>query len=273
MARSKRQSMSAIKPPSLLSDADFKAFATRKLERSLLLACLPPGADPIATRLDPSDGSLQVACADGALHKIPLGMFRAAELRHAEQRSNDSEAPRDVIAIVDQALAEKRAAMLRNVAETMAKNGEKLTPQKAQAEVKSLEQKWDEREVEKLQEYMKRELEEARKAREQHRQRSAPPPPQPRAFLDMWEMAEARYAEWFLAQSTLLTPQEREEGGPLCPIGSCTAVADVMLRRLTEGGRDFDKENPEWPVCAPCARKLLSTHPFGMALLDWNPEE
>jgi len=98
-------------------------------------------------------------------------------------------------------------------------------------------------------------------------QPDAQPPP---SFADQWEMAEARLAEYLIANAAIGTVCVCQDGdGHPFNVhqGSCSYAAEVLLRPIYWNNRPVPKATA--PMCSGCARHVLKLRPD---LLDWNPD-
>lgn len=58
-----------------------EAYRDRQWNRQALKDLLPPGEEPIATRYDPANNLLNVACASGTTYSFPMAQLERAERR------------------------------------------------------------------------------------------------------------------------------------------------------------------------------------------------
>lgn len=148
----------------------------------VIKSLIPEGEEPIATRYDPQADAVHIACASGKTYKVGRERLTQKECeqitppelgggREIAVGGALGEPPPFGLEAMQQAMDRFEAFKAPEVrAEQAAERPSQIVQQ-----MRELEEAWDEYQAAKLQEYMKAQLEAARKAREQRECRCAPP--------------------------------------------------------------------------------------------------
>lgn len=202
---------------------------------------LPPGEDPIATRYDPCQHMVQVACASGKTYAFP---YKRLEVE--EKRADVLDSP---LVIPGDVQIKPGLIVVRGDAEQVTIEHKTAIDQEAYVDKtrRELDQAWADYQAAKLQEHMNKLLEAADAARRGEGDGKPPPPmPKPTTLDEQYDIASARSDELHLA------------GKPArCIMHRCTRDHEI---KLTIGS-----------YCEDHGTELVRKN--GVQLLDCDPNE